>query len=165
MPTLRSITRTAASLALGTLALTACASENWRSDLTAATPQLELVTVTMTVAVPAEEFAVADENVEQRHMREADSVRAIALQGRQPATPSQPCPPAIKSSARVGSTIKVDKTWFTEDKNENGVVCVKLSTREGNREGRQRRDAEPAVPAVIQPRGKCQDRKGEASLR
>jgi len=125
MSSFRAIARTASLVVMGTLAFTACASDAG-DPFSPTTPQLELVSVTTTVAVPAEEFAVADENGNAVTCVKQTPSGQLLYKDDNPATPSQPCPPSYQVVGKVGSTIKVDKTWFTEDKNENGVVCVKL---------------------------------------
>jgi len=82
--------------------------------------------VTTTVAVPAEEFSLADENGNQVVCVKQTPSEQLLSKDDNLATPSQPCPPSYQVVGKVGSTIKVDKTWFTEDGNKNGVVCVKL---------------------------------------
>ena len=110
---------------MGTLAFTACASDAG-DPFSPTTPQLELVSVTTTVAVPAEEFAVADENGNAVTCVKQTPSGQLLYKDDNPATPSQPCPPSYQVVGKVGSTIKVDTMWFTEDANENGVVCVKV---------------------------------------
>jgi hypothetical protein len=75
--------------------------------------------------VTAEEYALAD----------ADGANGICVKGTpsgdllmkdaNAATPSQPCPPAWQFIGKPMG-IKVQKEWFTEDKNGNGQVCVKF---------------------------------------
>ena len=138
---------------IGTLAFTACASDT-RDPFSPTTPQLELVTVTTTVAVPAEEFAVADENGNNVTCVKQTPSEQLLYKDDNPATPSQPCPPSYQVVGKVGLTIKVDKTWFTEDENKNGIVCVKVLAN-GNEIVKDDKDgdAEPAMSAVVQPRG------------
>ena len=62
MPGPHAIVRVASSLAVCTIALTACTSDADVPVTPATAPQFELVGVAMTVAVPAEEFSLADES-------------------------------------------------------------------------------------------------------
>jgi hypothetical protein len=125
MPTLRAIVRVASSLAVCTLALTACASDTGDPIAPAATPRFDLITVTTTVAVPAEEFALADENGNQLVCVKQTPTEQLLYKDDEAGTPSQPCPPSYQVVG-FGQGIKVDKAWFSEDGNKNGVVCVKF---------------------------------------
>jgi hypothetical protein len=88
-------------------------------------PSLDLVTTEIEVAISAEEFALADKDGIGGICAKATSSDNLLEKDANAATPSQPCPAGW---AFVGKPqgVKVKKEWFTEDKNENGMVCVKF---------------------------------------
>jgi hypothetical protein len=128
MSTPRAIARVVSSLAVCTIALTACASET-RDPVTPATaPQFELVTITSMVAVPVEEFSLADENGNNLACVKQTPSEQLLYKDDEAGTPSQPCPPSYQVVGK-GQAIKVDKTWFTEDANRNGVSSSPVGRR------------------------------------
>jgi len=144
MPTLRTVMRVASTLAIGTLALTACRSDTRDPIAPAAAPQLELITVTTTVAVPAEEFSLADENANGLVCVKQTPSEQLLYKDDEAGTPSQPCPPSYQVVGK-GASIKVDKTWFAEDDNLNGLVCIKVLAN-GNEIVKDDNTATPSQP-------------------
>jgi hypothetical protein len=124
---LRISIRAASSLAIGALALTACASDTGDPIAPAATSQFELITITTMMAIPAEEFSLADENANGLVCVKQTPSGELLSKDDDASTPSQPCPPSYRVVGR-GDAISVDQTWFSEDGNQNGLVCVKLLT-------------------------------------
>jgi hypothetical protein len=76
------------------------------------------------VAVPVEEFSLADENGNNLACVNQTPSEQLLYKDDEAGTPSQPCPPSYQVVGK-GQAIKVDKTWFTEDANRNGSVCLK----------------------------------------
>jgi hypothetical protein len=122
---LRTSIRYASTFAIGALTLSACASEPSDPVAPSRTPRLELITVTTTVAVPEDEFGVADENGNNVLCVKQTPSEQLLYKDDEGATPSQPCPPSYKAVGK-GQGILVDKVWFSEDENKNGAICVKL---------------------------------------
>ena len=77
------------------------------------------------VAVPAEEFSLADENGNGLACVKQTPSEQLLYKDDEAGTPSQPCPPSYQAVGQ-GQAITVDKAWLTEDENRNGAVCVKL---------------------------------------
>jgi len=75
--------------------------------------------------VTAEEFAIADKDQTGGICVKGTSSDNLLMMDANAATPSQPCPPAWQFVGKPMG-IKITKEWFTEDKNANGLVCVKF---------------------------------------
>jgi hypothetical protein len=75
--------------------------------------------------VTEEEFAIADVEKSIGICVKGTSSTNLLMKDANAATPSQPCPPAWQYMGKPQG-IKINKQWFSEDKNENGTVCVKF---------------------------------------
>jgi len=90
-------------------------------------PSLDLVTIEIDREVTAEEFALADKDQTGGICVKGTSSDNLLMMDANAATPSQPCPPAWQFVGKPMG-IKIRKEWYTEDKNANGLVCVKFVT-------------------------------------
>lgn len=114
------------SLAAAVLALLlACSDASGPSDRA---PQLtrpvaDLVTTEIDRIVTEEEFAIADKDKAAGICVRGTSSDHLLMKDANAATPSQPCPPAWQFVGKPAA-IKIQKEWFSEDKNANGQVCV-----------------------------------------
>ena len=88
-------------------------------------PRFDLVTTEIERTVTAEEFAAADVEESIGICVKGTSSTNLLMKDANAATPSQPCPPAWQFIGKPQG-IKINKEWFTEDKNQNGTVCVKF---------------------------------------
>lgn len=134
----------ASALTLGTFGLSACASDTASPVAPSTRPQLELITVTALVTIPPEEFALADENANGLVCVKQTPSGQLLLRDDNAQTPSQPCPPSYRAENR-GAQFEVDQTWFSEDENRNGAVCVKLLAN-GNEIVKDDNTATPSQP-------------------
>jgi hypothetical protein len=85
----------------------------------------ELVAVEIDRTVTEEEFAIADKDKTAGICFKGTSSTHVLMKDANAATPSQPCPPSWEFLGKPAG-IKIQKEWFSEDKNENGQVCVKF---------------------------------------
>ena len=86
-------------------------------------PSLDLVITAIEVAVSAEEVALADKDGDNAICGKLTSSDNALLKDANAATPSQPCPAGweLLKTPKVTGT----KGTYTEDKNANGLVCIK----------------------------------------
>jgi hypothetical protein len=90
-------------------------------------PSFDLVTIEIDREVTAEEFALADKDQTGGICVKGTSSDNLLMMDANAATPSEPCPPAWQFVGKPMG-IKIRKEWYTEDKNANGLVCVKFVT-------------------------------------
>ena len=88
-------------------------------------PTTDLVTTEIDRTVSEVEFAIADKDGAAGICFKGTSSTHVLMKDANAATPSQLCPPALEFLGKAGA-IKVRKEWFSEDKNANGLVCVKF---------------------------------------
>lgn len=88
-------------------------------------PTFDLVITEIDRVVTEEEFALADVDKAGGICVKGTSSTNLLMKDANAATPSQPCPPAWQFVGKPMG-IKIQKEWFTEDKNLNGTVCVKF---------------------------------------
>jgi hypothetical protein len=87
-------------------------------------PSFDVITTEVERFVTDEEFALADADKVAGVCMKGTSSTNLVIKDANPATPSQPCPPAWTYTDKP-SSIKLPVNWETEDKNRNGYVCVK----------------------------------------
>ncbi len=118
--------RTLAALAVLVVPLGfACSDPSAPPDVRGlARTSFDLVTTEIDRTVSAEEFALADIDGTGGICVKGTSSTNLLMKDANAATPSQPCPPAWQFVGKPMG-IKIQKEWFSEDKNANGTVCVK----------------------------------------
>src|SRR5687768_15012857 len=98
MTSFRFTVATASALTLGTIILGACGSDTVGPIAPSTRPELELITVTASVAIPPEEFALADENVNGLVCVKQILSGQLLFKDDNAQTPSQPCPPSYRAA-------------------------------------------------------------------
>lgn len=105
--------------------------------------------------VTEEDFALADIDKANGICAKGTSSGDLIMKDANPATPSQPCPPAWQFLGKP-MAIKIQQEWFTEDKNANGQVCVKFvgDNKTIVKDDNENTPSQPCPPA-FEPVGKA----------
>ena len=88
-------------------------------------PSTDLVVTELDRVVTEEEFAIADKDKAAGICVKGTTSDHLLMKDANAATPSQLCPPAWQFVGKP-TAIKIQKEWFSEDRNANGQVCVKF---------------------------------------
>jgi hypothetical protein len=115
----------AAFLVLAVSGLTACSDTSSPRSLSSRDASSDLVPMEFEKAITTEEFAAANVNGVGGICVKSTTSGDVLMTDAHDETPSQPCPPAWQFVGKPMG-IKTVKEWFTEDKNGNGLVCVKF---------------------------------------
>jgi hypothetical protein len=112
-------------LLLAFAGLAACSDTSSPSYLSPRGVSADLVSTEIDKTVSAEEFAEANANGTGGICVKGTSSGDLLMMDANDETPSQLCPPAWQFVGKPMG-VKINKEWFTEDKNNNGLVCVKF---------------------------------------